>query len=80
MTGGTLGAVDLVATDEGRHDARLLDRPRATADGVPDEVVTGLDGNSIAITSGLSRGDRIAAAGVHVLNEGQQVRLLASDS
>lgn len=32
--------------------------------------------NRIAVTSGLSEGERIAAAGVHILKEGQKVRLL----
>lgn len=36
-------------------------------------------GDTILITSGLAQGDRIAAAGVHFLQEGQQVRLLDSD-
>ena len=34
--------------------------------------------DEIAVTEGLSRGDRIATAGVHVLQEGQQVKLMES--
>jgi len=45
-----------------------------------DVSVGEMSGDSIAITDGLSRGDRVAAAGVHVINEGQKVRLLDSDS
>jgi RND family efflux transporter MFP subunit len=36
--------------------------------------VGAMEGDSIRITSGLSRGDRIAASGVHMLQEGQTVR------
>ena len=41
-----------------------------------DVKVNKLTRDSILVTQGLSRGDRIAAAGVHLLQEGQQVRLL----
>jgi RND family efflux transporter MFP subunit len=36
--------------------------------------VGAMEGNSIRITSGLSRGDKIAASGVHLLQEEQKVR------
>ena len=35
--------------------------------------------NDIVVLSGLSKGDRIATAGVHLLREGQQVRLLDAE-
>ncbi len=35
--------------------------------------------NDIIILSGLNKGDRIATAGVHLLREGQQVRLLDAE-
>ncbi len=35
--------------------------------------------NDIIVLSGLSKGDRIATAGVHLLREGQQVRLLNTE-
>jgi len=35
-----------------------------------------MTGGGIVVTRGVSEGDRIAAAGVHILKEGQQVRLL----
>ena len=36
--------------------------------------------NSVLITEGLEKGDRIALAGVHILTEGAQVRLLAENT
>ena len=41
-----------------------------------DVTVGEMTGSEIIISSGLSKGDRIAAAGVHVIVEGQQVRPL----
>ncbi|RRJ84564.1 efflux RND transporter periplasmic adaptor subunit [Aestuariirhabdus litorea] len=41
--------------------------------------VAGLEGDSIRIAAGLAPGDRIVAAGVHFLREGQQVRLLTRE-
>jgi RND family efflux transporter MFP subunit len=40
-----------------------------------DVDVGPIEGESIAVTSGLRAGDRIAAAGVHLLQEAQKVRL-----
>lgn len=42
-----------------------------------DVSVGELTGKNIIITAGLTRGDRVAAAGVHILVDGQRVRLLA---
>ena len=44
-----------------------------------DVTVGEMTGHQIVITSVVNKGDRIAAAGVHVLTEGQRVRLLSSD-
>ena len=44
-----------------------------------DVKVGDMIGDSIQVVSGLKRGDRIAMAGVHYLQEGQQVRLLESN-
>jgi len=41
-----------------------------------DVEVGEITGNSIVVTRGVLQGDRIAVAGVHILKEGQQVRLL----
>lgn len=38
-------------------------------------VVGGADGNSVVIATGLSRGQMVVSAGVHVLTPGQEVRL-----
>ena len=44
-----------------------------------DVTVDEMTGASIKIKSGISKGDRIAAAGVNILLEGQKVRLLSSE-
>lgn len=45
-----------------------------------DVTVGELSGGSIIISSGVNRGERIAGAGVHILQEGQKVKLLSSGS
>ncbi len=45
-----------------------------------DVTVGDMIGDSIQILKGLNKGDRIAMAGVHYLQEGQEVRLLESRS
>lgn len=45
-----------------------------------DVKVADMVGNQILVVEGLSEGDRIAAAGVHLLQEGQQVRPLDSQT
>lgn len=44
-----------------------------------DVDVGDLAGDTIVVTQGIGLGDRIAAAGIKVLREGQRVRLLSSD-
>ena len=45
------------------------------------EIVVGeVAGNTIVVREGLARGDRIALAGVNILTEGREVRLLESRS
>ena len=43
-----------------------------------DVEVGEMTGDEIVVRSGVSEGDRIAAAGVHILKEGQKVRLLGN--
>ena len=43
-----------------------------------DVEVGEMTGDEIVVKSGVSEGDRIAAAGVHILKEGQKVRLLGN--
>ncbi len=45
-----------------------------------DVEVGEVDGDDIVVVGGLAKGDRIALAGVHVLTEGREVRLLESRS
>lgn len=41
-------------------------------------VIAGAEGNEILVRSGVGPGDLVVTAGVHVLSEGQKVRLLAA--
>ncbi len=45
-----------------------------------DVEVGAIHGELILVTRGISPGDRIAAAGVHVLNEGERVRIFTTKS
>ena len=45
-----------------------------------DIKVAEMTGDEILIVEGVQRGDRIATAGVHLLSEGQQVRLHSKKS
>jgi multidrug efflux pump subunit AcrA (membrane-fusion protein) len=54
----------------------LLDRQTMTVRSQPVQVATA-DGNDAVISAGLQPGMTIVAAGVHVLNPGQKVKLYA---
>mgnify|MGYP003382358985 CR=1 FL=1 len=43
-------------------------------------VLAGVDGNQVIVSSGLVKDDVVVTAGVHVLTEGQQVKLMAAAS
>ena len=42
--------------------------------------VAGADGNTVVVTGGLSPGQRVVSAGVHVLTSGQKVRLYGAQA
>ena len=52
----------------------LLDRPTMTVR-VQPVVVAGAEGNAVLVASGLSPGQTVVTAGVHVLTPGQKVKL-----
>ena len=65
---------ELAAALEGRR----RDDKRASAKAFSDRVLTmvgTVDGNMVVITSGLQAGQKVVAAGVHVLTAGQKVAL-----
>lgn len=66
-----------VAERQGSSAVWVVDRGSMT---VRSRTVTlaGADGNDIVVKSGVSPGDVVVTAGVHVLNEGQRVRLLGA--
>ena len=59
---------------QGQTSVWLLDRSSMTVKLQP-VVVAGAEGNSIAVASGLSPGQTVVTAGVHVLTPGQKVKL-----
>ena len=63
-----------VTQQQGRTSVWLLDRASMTVRAQP-VVVGGADGNSVVIAAGLSQGQMVVSAGVHVLTPGQKVRL-----
>ena len=63
-----------VMQQQGRTSVWLLDRASMTVRAQP-VVVGGADGNSVVIAAGLSQGQMVVSAGVHVLTPGQKVRL-----
>lgn len=63
-----------VMQQQGRTSVWLFDRASMTVKAQP-VVVGGADGNSVVIATGLSRGQMVVSAGVHVLTPGQEVRL-----
>ena len=81
--GALLVPLDMVPVDGlGQYFVWVLEQGDGEVHAVTrrDVSVGEITGDSIAVASGLSKGDRIAAAGVHILVEGQQVRLLESGS
>src|SRR4030095_12530797 len=60
--------------DQGRTIVWVVDKPSMTVKAQP-VMVAGADGNDAVVSSGVSPGQVIATAGVHVLNPGQKVKL-----
>jgi RND family efflux transporter MFP subunit len=67
-----------VMQQQGRTAVWLLDPASMTVQ-VQPVVVAGADGNEVVVSSGLSPGQRVVTAGVHVLTPGQKVRHYAAD-
>lgn len=63
-----------VMQQQGQSAVWLLDRASMTVKAQPVQVA-GADGNSLVVTSGLSAGQTVVTAGVHVLTPGQKVKL-----
>ena len=60
--------------EQGRTVVWVVDPATMTVRTQP-VAVGGVDGNAAVVTSGLSAGQRVVTAGVHVLNPGQKVKL-----
>ena len=73
-SGVTRLPLSAVMQQQGRTSVWLFDRTSMTVKAQP-VVVGGADGNSVVIASGLSPGQIVVSAGVHVLTPGQKVRL-----
>ena len=63
-----------VMQQQGRSAVWLLDRATMTVQLQP-VTVAGADGNLVVVTAGLSPGQTVVTAGVHVLTAGQKVKL-----
>jgi membrane fusion protein, multidrug efflux system len=63
-----------VMQQQGQNAVWLLDKTSMTVKSQP-VTVAGADGNSLVISAGLSPGQTVVTAGVHVLTPGQKVKL-----
>ena len=72
-TGITRLPLSALREAKGRSTVWLVDRAAMTVKVQPVQV-SGADGNDAVVTGGLSPGDVVVTAGVHVLNPGQKVR------
>ncbi len=74
----TTGVVKLplsaLKEEQGRSVVWLVDKASMTVNPQPVQVA-GADGNDAVITGGLTPGQTVVTAGVHVLNPGQKVKL-----
>ena len=65
--------------EQGRTIVWVLDRATMTLQPQPVQVA-GADGNEAVIAAGLSAGQTVVTAGVHVLSPGQKVKLYVDPS
>ena len=65
------------AAGRGRRDARVAVRPATQTVSRSRVKIVNVAGNEIVISDGLKAGDIVVTAGVHLLKEGQKVRLLS---
>ncbi len=73
QAGVTRLPLSAVMQQQGQTAVWLLDRASMTVKAQPI-VVAGADGNSVVVSSGLSPGQTVVTAGVHVLTPGQKVK------
>jgi RND family efflux transporter MFP subunit len=67
-----------VMNQQGKTSVWLLDKPSMTVKAQP-VTVAGADGNAVVISGGISPGQVVVTAGVHMLTPGQKVKLYAPD-
>lgn len=75
--GITLLPLVAVKESQGRSAVWVVDPSGSVVRSRPIEVA-GAQGNDVVVKAGLKPGDRVVTAGVHVLTEGQSVRLQAA--
>lgn len=73
-TGVTRLPLSALREDKGQTTVWLVDRQSMTVRPQPIQVA-GADGNEVVVGGGLSPGQLVVTAGVHVLNPGQKVKL-----
>jgi RND family efflux transporter MFP subunit len=74
VDGITLLPLSAVRESQGRSAVWVVDPSRQVVHSRPVEVA-GAQGNDVVVKSGVKPGDLVVTAGVHVLTEGQRVRL-----
>lgn len=65
-----------ILDQQGRHYVWVID-PKTGKVARREVKVGALDSQSVALQQGVARGERVVSAGVHLLREGQRVKLLA---
>lgn len=76
LEGITLLPLSAVRESQGRSAVWVVDPARQVVQSRPVDVA-GAQGNEVVVKAGVKPGDLVVTAGVHVLTEGQRVRLAA---
>jgi RND family efflux transporter MFP subunit len=76
LEGITLLPLSAVRESQGRSAVWVVDPARQVVQSRPVDVA-GAEGNEVVVKAGVKPGDLVVTAGVHVLTEGQRVRLAA---
>jgi membrane fusion protein, multidrug efflux system len=74
QSGVTRLPLSAVMNHQGQSAVWLLDRTSMTVKAQPVQIA-GADGNFLVVSSGLAAGQTVVTAGVHVLTQGQKVKL-----
>ncbi|NUP89830.1 MAG: hypothetical protein HUU25_08435 [Candidatus Sumerlaeia bacterium] len=77
---GEVMSVAVLSASPREEITRVILDPASMTVKVQPVVVAGADGNEVVVASGLSPGQVVVTAGVHVLTAGQKVRLYAASS